>query len=659
MPFKLSPTLLILACAIAQAQSGSGASAVSERDFLGEVPVVLSVSRLAQPLDEAPGAVTILDRQFIRMSGARDVADLLRMVPGFQSTTSFETDAPMATYHGRVDDWANRIQVMVDGRSVYSAHKQGSAGLGWLTLAMDDIDRIEILRGSNSATYGARAFLGVVNIVSRPLRDISGPSAFVNVGDNGVADTGVRLGWGEEDKLFGLSADTREDEGLRGAYGRNRVQRLNLSAQLATGPGQELYLKAGALGVDAGRGTVGDNEGNNAHMRFMGSQYVQLDWRRALDEDTDLQVSASRTEVTVRDSFPYLKAGIYLGTPIDSSGRDVNSVLSVQGTHRWSPDLRTVVGTELRAEEVVSSAYFDNRGRVTSDFYRVFGTAEWRLAPEWILNAGALAERSDIGGNAVSPRLMLNWHVATGHTLRAGVSNAFRPPSAYEKYAAVQYRDINGGNPTGYYTLNQGVLGPEKLHTEELGYYMNLPRLRVDADIRLFQEHVRDGIAHTENWTVGTNPEQYLGLENYDISGVEYQVSWKPSPSTYLMLGGAWTDIRVNSSVGDQTRFRTTYSAPKYAGSVALMQELGAGWSMAVMYQQSNDMSLMSNEKVNGQYVLYRTQRTDMRLAKALRSGKHKGELAFTVQNLDQPYRDGNSKFFFDRRAFVSLRMDY
>ena len=161
MHSKLIPALLILACATARAQSGQDMGALSERDFLGEVPVVLSVSRLAQPLDEAPGAVTILDRQFIRMSGARDVSDLLRMVPGFQTTTSFETDAPLASYHGRSDDWANRIQVLVDGRSVYSGHLQGSAGLGLQTLALDDIARIEVLRGSNSATYGARAFLGL------------------------------------------------------------------------------------------------------------------------------------------------------------------------------------------------------------------------------------------------------------------------------------------------------------------------------------------------------------------------------------------------------------------------------------------------------------------------------------------------------------------
>ena len=147
--------------------------ALSERDFLGDMPIVLSVSRLPQRLDETPGAVTVIDRDMIRLSGARDVADLLRLVPGFQSSTSFETSAPLASYHGGFDSYSNRIQVLVDGRSVYSPYFIGSVGPGLQTVALADIERIEILRGSNSAAYGARAMLGVINIVTRSTLAVS------------------------------------------------------------------------------------------------------------------------------------------------------------------------------------------------------------------------------------------------------------------------------------------------------------------------------------------------------------------------------------------------------------------------------------------------------------------------------------------------------
>ena len=449
MSSKLLPALLTLACAMARAQSGSDASAVSERDFLGEVPVVLSVSRLAQPLDEAPGAVTILDRQFIRMSGARDVADLLRMVPGFQTTTSFETDAPLASYHGRSDDWANRIQVLVDGRSVYSGHLQGSAGLGLQTLALDDIARIEVLRGSNSAAYGARAFLGVINIVSRDVRETVGSSFSLASGDNGVADAGGSVGWGGPGAAYRVSMDSRGDQGLRGAYGRNRVSRLNASAAFDLDAGADVDVRVGALGIDAGRGTEGD-AGNAARMRFLGSQFLQADWHTPLGEDQDLSLSYSHTENTYRDNFPYLSnaAGVnYFGIPIDFSAQEINDAVTLQHTVRASAALRAVWGAELRREAVSSASSFDLRGQVVAHFSRLFGNVEWRMDPQWVLNAGAMAEESNMGGGTVSPRLMLNWHAAPGHTLRAGVSSAFRPPSAYEKYAAVRYYDLNGQNP--------------------------------------------------------------------------------------------------------------------------------------------------------------------------------------------------------------------
>nr|WP_315494821.1 TonB-dependent receptor [uncultured Rhodoferax sp.] len=645
MSSKLLPLLLILACVMARAQSGSSASAVSERDFLGEVPVVLSVSRLAQPLDEAPGAVTILDRPFIRMSGARDVADLLRMVPGFQTTTSFESDAPLASYHGRSDDWANRIQVLVDGRSVYSGHLQGSAGLGLQTLALDDIARIEVLRGSNSAAYGARAFLGVVNIVSRDVRETVGSSFSLATGDNGVADAGGSVGWGGPGAAYRISMDSRGDQGLRGAYGRNRVSRLNASAAFDLDAGADVDVRVGALGIDAGRGTEGD-AGNAARMRFLGSQFLQADWHTPMGEDQDLLWSYSHTENTHRDNFPYLSnaAGVnYFGIPVDFSAQEINDALTLQHTVRASAVLRAVWGAELRREAVSSASSFDLRGQVVSHFSRLFGNVEWRLDPQWVLNAGAMVEHSNMGGDTVSPRLMLNWHAAAGHTLRAGVSSAFRPPSAYEKYASVRYYDVNGQNPITTVKSN-GTVGPEKIYTRELGYNFSLNHNIWSGDIRLFEERITDGIERPAN----LSPEEYQNIENVNITGAEYQVQWRPALDTQVFFTQTWTDI------ADSTRFKTSHAAARYAASLALMHTLPAGVMVSLMHQQSEDIGLMS-----GNNQRYAVARTDVRLAKALRLGKQKAELAFTVQNLDQPYRDGDRKFLFDRRAFVSLRVDY
>ena len=161
----LAALLLALAGGHARAQTGER-DLLSERDFLTEIPRVISASRLPQAPADSPGAVTVIDREMIRASGARDVAELFRLVPGF-AVGYASGGRPVVAYHGLSGQISQRMQVLLDGRSLYAPYLFG--GIDWNTLPvnMDDIERIEVLRGSNSAAYGANAFLGVANIITR------------------------------------------------------------------------------------------------------------------------------------------------------------------------------------------------------------------------------------------------------------------------------------------------------------------------------------------------------------------------------------------------------------------------------------------------------------------------------------------------------------
>ena len=121
-------------------------SQAAEDTFFGDLPVVLSASRLMQPQDEAPGATTIIDRAMIRASGARDLAELLRLVPGFQ-VASRSGHTPLTTYHGLSDDAPRRMLVRVDGRSAYSPYFVSGIEWGKISVDIEDIDRIEVFRG--------------------------------------------------------------------------------------------------------------------------------------------------------------------------------------------------------------------------------------------------------------------------------------------------------------------------------------------------------------------------------------------------------------------------------------------------------------------------------------------------------------------------------
>lgn len=657
---KNNDLLLVGLLLAARIVSASEANTLSEQDFLGDMPIVLSVSRLAQRLDEAPGAVTILDRQFIRMSGARDVADLLRLVPGFQTTTSYETDAPMVSYHGRGDDFSNRLQVLVDGRAVYSGYLFGSTGIGLQTLALDDIERIEVLRGSNSAAYGARAFLGVVNIISRDVRETGGVRASVTGGDNAIADASASIGWGDPQAMHRISVDRRADAGLQGAFGASRTNRVNFSSHWSTSSGAEVDLRAGAVNIDAGRGSTDPGEyGNPARMRFQGSRFVQLNSSHSLDQDTDLMVSVAHTEMTNRDAFTYRNPDSgyapYYGIAINFSGDEFVDVLGVQLTNRLSADLRTVAGMEYQSERVVSPSGFDKRERVTTRFARLFGNAEWRVAPALIVNAGLMADHNDMSGDSVSPRLMLNWHVAETQVLRAGISTAFRPPSAYEKYALVRYYDMHGENPTPPYVQASGNVGAEKVSVQELGYNASWPLANLTGDLRLFRERVSDGI-----WCDPDAPTDCTNRDNYTTEGAEYQVSWKPTSSTVVFFNQTWTrnfglTYTLGSSPLDKHRFRVIYGAPEFASALSVMHTFASGLNVSVMHNLFQNSALMSNEE-SGQ--LHSMSRWDLRLAKPLRWGRQKAEVALTLQNLGEPYQDGSVSYRFERRAMVTLRLE-
>lgn len=622
-------------------------AAVSEKDFLGDMPVVLSVSRLPQRLDETPGSVTVIDRQMIRMSGARDVADLMRLVPGFRVSTSFESNAPQASYHGNWGDYSNHVQVMVDGRSVYSPFLLGSTGPGLQSVAVEDIERIEVMRGSNSAAYGARAFLGTINIVTRDPVDAQGLMVRVNGGDNAIQDGMARIGWGDDRARFRLSADRRSDDGLSGASGPARVSRVNFRADLTPVAGDQIELRAGQSVIDAGVGFA-NQDGNAVRTRSIDTAFVQFDWRRSLGQDEDLSLQMSHMQERDTDAFAYAPIP---GLTIDFSGRASTDHVSLQHSFRKGRDLRVVWGGELRRETVVSRPLFDTDAAFVTDFTRLFTNVEWRLRPDWVLNAGGMFERSNLSGTHLSPRLMLHWHLAEGHTLRYGLSRSYRPPSAYEKFGSVRYYDPSTGSLLDSTTVARGSVQAESVQAREIGYLGDLPRWGLSVDVRLFEEDVRDVIRSLNyslpgSGSLDTSASDFVNSDNFNIHGVEYMVKWQPWRGGRLIVGeshmdGGWTD---------NGGFR---SQPFSSTSLMFMQQLPGQWDFSLMHFRTDATNFPGMAA-----MAPAVNRTDLRVAKEMRLGSKRAEVAFVVQNLGPAYPDFISSFHFRRQAFLTLKLE-
>ena len=641
-------TLLALIMGAGGLAAAQTARAVSEKDFLTDMPVVLSVSRLPQRLDETPGAVTVIDREMIRLSGARDVADLMRLVPGFQTSMAFEAVGPQVSYHGAFGGLSNRIQVLVDGRTVYSPYFIGSVEGGLQTVALEDIERIEVLRGSNSAAYGARAFLGVINIVTRDSADTVGAQARIRGGENGIRDGEARIGWGSESATFRLGMDRRADDGLQGSNGHNQVDRVNFRADLRPNTANEVQLRAGTLGITAGKGFPGNIDDPTRDVRF-GSGYAQVDWRRVLAADQDLAFAYSHTEESYQDKFPYSLAplGINDSIDVDVSGRSSIDNLNLQHTWRQSPTLQMVWGGELRRERITSKPVYNTDAALVTDFTRLFGNLEWRPARDLVVNAGALAERSSVDGSSFSPRLMLNWHLADGQTLRVGGSRANRPPSTYEKSADVRF--YWNDHLLLITTQSSGKVTREGVLSSEVGYMGVFQSLGLNLDVRAFQERI-NGFIRQYN---ASRPKDYFNQDDFTVQGLEYELKWQPWAGAQFRLSQAY----VHSSMADQGPNNDpamALAAPTLASTIAYVQKLPGGLDFTLLHQDSGTMTLQGA----GRQDQVAFTRTDLRLSAPLRFGGSRGEIALVVQNLGSPYPDYAPSFAFQRRAFVTLQIE-
>ncbi|HSB96745.1 MAG TPA: TonB-dependent receptor plug domain-containing protein, partial [Spongiibacteraceae bacterium] len=129
------------------------------------IPQVLTPVRLKQPRTEVPASVTVIDRDLIAATGLRDLPEILRLVPGMAVGERSGWDS-VVSYHGTNRRNGRRMQVLIDGRSVYQA---GLATIEWsdIPVAIEDIERIEVTRGPDTAAYGANAFLGIINIITK------------------------------------------------------------------------------------------------------------------------------------------------------------------------------------------------------------------------------------------------------------------------------------------------------------------------------------------------------------------------------------------------------------------------------------------------------------------------------------------------------------
>jgi iron complex outermembrane receptor protein len=652
---------------------GAGAGSVAadtaplaEEGYLGELPVVLSVTRLAQSLADTPGAVTVIDRDMIRRSGARRVSELLRFVPGF-IVSGWNGANPITQYHTKLDEEGRRLQVFIDGRSVYSSLYLGDTHRGLDAVTLEDIERIEVLRGSNSAAYGANAFLGVINIITRNSADTRGTLLSGNAGSWGIGDYTMRHGWGDDDRSFRLSASQRSDDGYKqkqvmpvdysGVNNGTMLRQATFRTDMRLGGGDELQFQLGASNhrADDGDGTVG----NAPRPTINKTAFALLKYAHQISAVESVNVLASFDDEDFASVQREMAAGIVV--PVDTGGRSQRKYVEFSNTRAWNEQTRTVWGMAWRQESAQSRPLFNSDAVFQQTQIRLFGNLEWRLAPQWLLNAGGLLEENSKIGSSFAPRLMLNYQPHPEHTLRIGSSKATRAPSLFELY---------GNNPVYYQgvmlyreVLATGKARPEEVVTNEIGYLGDMRSYGLTVDARIYDESI-DGLLGQNRYAKAMpsplDPEaietnDYVNKTNARLKGAEYQVQWRPLEGTRLL----WSQARVKSRSVEQDGF--DISSPHTNYSLAWFQDLSNGWEMALMYSYMGSMSWRGEDQRIPAYDV-----VNARLARRFRLGGNSYEVAATVQAWDgdhYEFVEPSDKYplipVVQRRAFVTVRMEF
>jgi iron complex outermembrane receptor protein len=642
---------------------------LAESGYLGDLPVVLSVTRLAQSLADTPGAVTVIDRDMIRRSGARQVSELLRFVPGFV-VSGWNGANPITQYHTKLDEYGSRLQVFVDGRSVYSSLFLGDTHRGLDAVIMEDIERIEVLRGSNSATYGSNAFLGVINIITRNSADTRGTLLSINAGSWGIGDYTMRHGWGDGAANYRLTASQRSDDGYKqqqafpvdysGVEDGTQLRLFNFRGDMRLEGGDELHLQLGGGNhrADDGDGTLG----NAPRTTVNRTAFALLKYAHQVSALESFNVMASFDDERFESVQPEVIPG--LGeVPVDSGGISQRKHVEFSNTRAWNESLRTVWGGAWRQESASSRPLFNADQRYQQTQKRLFGNIEWRVAPAWLINAGGLLEHNDKVGSSIAPRLMLNFQPYTNHTFRIGTSKATRSPSLYELH----------GNNAVYHPVTKSMLyrevvasgraRPEKVETVELGYLGEFRKLSMTLDLRVFDETIDGRLGQREVAPALPSPlgpgfietNDYTNAVNARIKGWEHQLQWRPTAGTRLQ----WSWARVKSQSDEQEDIHL--ASPRTNYSLAWFQDLPKGWEVSLMYVRVGAMSWRGTSE-----ILPAHETINARLARRFRLAGKNYEVAANVQALNGDHYEfvaPSTKYpvvpVFQRRAFATLRMEF
>ena len=436
---------------------------------------VTSAGQKEQKLSDVAAAMTVITTNDIERSGAMNIPDLLRYVPGVEVGQGNNSDTSV-TIRGFGGIFDNKLLVLVDGRSIYDPL---FGGVDWQfqQMMLDNIDRVEVIRGLGATVWGANAVNGVINIITKNSKDTQGGlvSTIYGTKDDGTGSFryGLRPAEGLTLRLYGqyeniaasdsLPGNQKFDDGhnieggFRADYHPGSDDHFRLSSDILTAHAGDAQFFGGAL-IPPAYNQTGDDEN------------INFVWEHNFEADNQL---------TVQSYYDRFARGTDPGDLFDSS--KVQTV-DVQVRHTLPIHLLPIkqeltYGVEYRA---VSSELTSSRlvswslpGRDDQTF-SAFAQTDLHLIDDVLtLTVGSKLDHNDYTGIEIQPSARLLWKIDSRNSVWASASRAVREPNTAEV-------DLAGGAVNGDPNLKSEVL-----EAYEFGYRVQ-PIEELSFDISFF-----------------------------------------------------------------------------------------------------------------------------------------------------------------------------
>ena len=670
---KLNALLLMLlgwgAMPELRAQEPAALSDSSAAALFEDMPLVLTASRMAQSALDAPASIFVIDREMIEASGFTEIHDLLRLVPGYLVTDWPDGQASVVN-HGLGDAYGNRLKVMLDGTAINNPLR-GDVLWTDFPLRVDDIQRIEVIRGPNGASYGAGALQGVVNIITRSPVAESGVQLIGRVAAEGKYDDAqLRVSSGSDEQLnWRMSASRRQIQTFE-SYNNQSMEQieravLNAVASLHVNDTDELSVQ---LGLTDGQDTRGYPLGRFSpiHDENVQEQFLKLAWQRSFNAESELSVKYSHQGHQTNGQW---NAHVAENPLVYIDFDTTRDALELQYFDRISAELKYLVGAELSQESVQSPRYFTTSDTFRDDNYQVFGSVDWSPLSDLSFNLGGNLEYNSYSGDLFSPRLAMNYKIDPHSVLRVSTGQAYRHPSMLEAYANESLIFNDKVISTGIRSLAQVV--PERVRHVDAAYLIQMPELKLDMDVRVFLEKY-DRFVDNETCyftgsgavfqpcpfpppisfpPVGSSVDYLVNQGGVSTRGVEGRFDWRQSWGRVL---GSLSLVNI-FDVENFTDIDAIKSAPEAAGSLLLIKYLPERWRFSLGYYYQGSMQWLNDgDKLKPRNLW------NAKLSKGFGSPGSDNEFAITALSMSGDYPDFNEvKFKQESLLFATIRLGF